>query len=346
MDQQAQNIVQKMARARIQQEYKETTLRASSSAGWTFKSPPPCMLCASLASELGSDRSQPVATCGKAEQRHNRGKPSDVPVKQSRGAGFRLVGGVRVRSKDSRVRQRPEGQQPSEKPTKLNRGEVTADATSTEVSAEEWPKLTSSMSTASVEADEQATCEVAETKVVCPVPSVVGGGKWHVVKSKRRKRGSRRLRNSTLRGAVIHVVVERSQEGDGEAGETNDPVDAKPSRAHELSPPTLRHTGRSYRTACAPLEFRHLTDASDRGHRAAPAPAALDDLTLDGTTSRMRPQRTFQHHKRPDGGSTDRQTGQALARPRAVKPGQARPPGQAQRAQRPASAKRRHRILI
>ncbi|KAG0435121.1 hypothetical protein HPB47_018673, partial [Ixodes persulcatus] len=297
MDQQAQNIVQKMARTRIQQEYKETTLRASSSAGWTFKSPAPCMLCASLASELGSDRSQPVATCGKAEQRHNRGKPSDVPVKQSRGAGFRLVGGVRVRSKDSRVRQRPEGQQPSEKPTKLNRGEVTADATSTEVSAEEWPKLTSSMSTASVEADEQATCEVAETKVVCPVPSMVGGGKWHVVKSKRRKRGSRRLR-------------------------------------------------RSYRTACAPLEFRHLTDASDRGHRAAPAPAALDDLTLDGTTSRMRPQRTFQHHKRPDGGPTDRQTGQALARPRAVKPGQARPPGQAQRAQRPASAKRRHRILI
>ncbi|KAG0421510.1 hypothetical protein HPB47_002605, partial [Ixodes persulcatus] len=44
MDQQAQNIVQKMARARIQQEYKGTTMKASSSAGWTIKSVPPAML--------------------------------------------------------------------------------------------------------------------------------------------------------------------------------------------------------------------------------------------------------------------------------------------------------------
>ncbi|CAN7979423.1 unnamed protein product [Ixodes persulcatus] len=34
-----------MARARIQQEYKGTTMKASSSAGWTIKSVPPAMLC-------------------------------------------------------------------------------------------------------------------------------------------------------------------------------------------------------------------------------------------------------------------------------------------------------------
>ncbi|CAN7978091.1 unnamed protein product [Ixodes persulcatus] len=136
MDQQAQNFVQKMARARIQQEYKGTTMKASSSAGWTIKSVPPAMFCevefpplcspaasapslplasaapslestcapseaaadqeatwaemsksagspvpgACMASELGLDRSQPVVTYGKAERRHRRGKPSDVPV--------------------------------------------------------------------------------------------------------------------------------------------------------------------------------------------------------------------------------------------------------------------------
>lgn len=129
--------MQKMARARIQQEYKGTTMNASSSAGWTIKSVPPAMLCevefpplcspaastpslplasaapslestcapceaaadqeatwaemsksagspvprACMASELGMDRSQPVVTYGKAERRHRRGKPSDVPVK-------------------------------------------------------------------------------------------------------------------------------------------------------------------------------------------------------------------------------------------------------------------------
>ncbi|CAN7978864.1 unnamed protein product [Ixodes persulcatus] len=126
-----------MARARIQQEYKGTTMKASSSAGWTIKSVSPAMLCevefpplcspaasapslplasaapslestcapceaaadqeatwaemsisagspvpgACMASELGLDRSQPVVTYGKAERRHRRGKPSDVPVK-------------------------------------------------------------------------------------------------------------------------------------------------------------------------------------------------------------------------------------------------------------------------
>ncbi|CAN7947660.1 unnamed protein product [Ixodes pacificus] len=133
-----------MARARIQQEYKGATMKASSSAGWTrepscwtIKSVPPAMLCevefpplcspaasapplplasaapslestcapceaaadqeatwaemsksagspvpgACMTSELGSDRSQPVVTYGKAERRHRRGKPADVPVK-------------------------------------------------------------------------------------------------------------------------------------------------------------------------------------------------------------------------------------------------------------------------
>lgn len=148
-----------MARARIQQEYKGTTMKACSSAGWTIKSAPPTMLCevefpplcspaasapspqlasaalslestcapceaaadqeatraemsesanspvpgASTASELSLDRSQPVATCGKDERRHKRGMPSDVLVKQSRWAGFRLVGGVRVCSKGSQI---------------------------------------------------------------------------------------------------------------------------------------------------------------------------------------------------------------------------------------------------
>ncbi|CAN7949395.1 unnamed protein product [Ixodes pacificus] len=55
----------------------------------------------------------------------------------------------------------------------------------------------------------------------------------------------------------------------------------------ELSPPTLRHTSWRYRTTCAPLEFHHLTDASDRRHRRhPPAAAAPDELTLDGLCQR------------------------------------------------------------
>ncbi|KAG0421787.1 hypothetical protein HPB47_002352, partial [Ixodes persulcatus] len=92
IDQQAQNIVQKMARARIQQEYKETTLRASSSAGWTFKSPPPCMLLPAW--HLSSVRTE--ANQLPHVERLSRGTTEASPLmcqwKQSRGAGFRLVG--------------------------------------------------------------------------------------------------------------------------------------------------------------------------------------------------------------------------------------------------------------
>ncbi|CAN7940582.1 unnamed protein product [Ixodes pacificus] len=66
MNQQAQNIVQKMARARIQQEYKGTTMKASSSASWTIKSVPPAMLCEvefpPLCSPAASAPSLPLAS--------------------------------------------------------------------------------------------------------------------------------------------------------------------------------------------------------------------------------------------------------------------------------------------